>query len=221
MNTRLFAFFTLLLCMGIYAFYLNFQIEFSGEIELQAKIEQLERQLYQERTQRELAQYEIESFKQYVAMNLPERIEGQSYAVRNIASLVTPSDKQLLDKPKVEFNKMKDLYLEKRFEDVNAQLPLFIEKYNDSAYILEAQFLLANSYFHEQKYEKSLAAIRFLVAQYPESEMTGLGLLLMGEILEKQERWDEAKEVYQSVDKNFKFPEIKKKAIERMGKLKV
>jgi TolA-binding protein len=207
--------------MAIYSFYLNFQIAFSGKIELQTKVEQLERQLLHERTQKELARYEMESFKQYVAMNLPERVEGQSYGVRNIASLISPSDKQLLDKIKIEFQRFKELYLNQKFDAVNAELPLFIEKYNDSPYVLEAQFLLANSYYKTQMYEKSLSAIHFLVNQYPESEITGLGLLLMGEILEKQERWDEAKEVYQSVEKNFKFPELKKKAQERMSQLKV
>ncbi len=221
MNTRLFSFFIFLICVGIYTVYLQFQIEFSGNEELVVKIERLEYELQQQHAKSDIAQYELESFKQYVAVNLPTRIEGQSYSVRNIASLVTVSETKLIDKPKMDFAKIRENYLQHNYEAANTELKTFVETYTDSSYILEAYFLMANSYYKTKQYERSLSAINFLVKQYPESEMTGLGLLLMGDILETQERWDEARDIYNSIQKNFKFPELKEKAKQRLSGLKV
>lgn len=220
MNMRIFSVFLLCICLGLYFLYTTFQMENPKIAELEFQIQSLEQDLLDLEIQKSLAQYELESFKQYVAVHLPENIEGQKYQVRNIASLVSSSQGEVVDLAKFKFEKIREAYLDKNYEWVNRELSDFLETHIDSVYILEGYFLLANSYYNSNLYEKSLETIHVLLTQFPESEMTGLGLLVMGDILESMERWEEAQDIYKSIEKNFKFQELKKEATRRLERIR-
>src|SRR5690606_21525892 len=92
MNTRLFAFFILLMLFGIQGAFLTFQNELDGREVLEYEVANLKRQLEQEKVKAEVARYELVSFQQVVAATLPKSIHQKDYSVRNIASIVVDSE---------------------------------------------------------------------------------------------------------------------------------
>ncbi len=211
MNTRLFAFFILLMLFGIQGAFLTFQNELDGREVLELEILSLKQELERERTKAEVARYELESFQQVVAATLPNNIHQKEYSVRNIASIVVDHE-PLAVKPSIDFSTIKKVYLSSEFEKSAVQLRDFIKTYPESAYVLEAYYLQAMSYYKSKQYENAIATIDILVKQYPSSEMTGLGLLVMGDIMKSKERYDEAKQIFLTVKNNFPYPELKKQA---------
>jgi TolA-binding protein len=220
MSTRLFAFFILILLFGIQAIFFTFKSELDGKQELQFEIATLKKEVEREKAKTEIANYELESFQQKVAIALPKNIPGQEYSVRNIASIVSTT--QPLDiKTKIEFSEIKKLYLDEHFEKAALELKDYTHNYPESTFVLEAYYLLTMSYYKSSQYENAIQTVDILVAQFPDSEMTGLGLLVMGDIMKKKERFEDAKEIYTTVKKNFAYPELKKQAEAKLEEIKL
>lgn len=211
MNTRLFAFFILLMLFGIQGAFLTFQNELDGREVLEYEVANLKKQLEQEKVKAEVARYELESFQQVVAATLPKSIHQKDYSVRNIASIVVDGE-PLAVKPSLDFATIKKMYLDSDYEKSAVQLRDFVKTYPESTHVLEAYYLQAMSYYKSKQFEKAIETIDILVKQYPSSEMTGLGLLVMGDIMKSKERYDEAKQIFLTVKNNFPYPELKKQA---------
>lgn len=220
MSTRLFAFFILLMLFGIQGVFLTFQNELSGKQELEFQVAKLQRELDREKAKTEIAYYELESFKQKVAINLPSHIPEQAYSVRNIASLVTETA-PLDIKSKLEFSEIKKLYLANNFTKAAVELKGYASTYPESSFVLEADYLLVMSYYKSSQYDNAIQAVDILVEQFPDSEMTGLSLLVMGDIMKKKERYDEAKQIFTTVKKNFPYPELQKQAEAKIEEIKL
>lgn len=220
MSTRLFAFFILIMLFGIQSVYFSFKNQLEGRAELDYEIATLRHELERERTKTEIARYELESFQQRVALVLPNNIPGQDYSVRNIASIVSTTS-PLAIKSKIQFSDVKKIYLDGQYEKASLDLKDYIKNYPDSTFVLEAYYLLTMSYYNSSQHEKALETVDILVEQFPESEMTGLGLLVMGDIMKKKERFNDAKEIYTTVINNFKYPELKKQAEAKLEEIKL
>lgn len=220
MSTRVFAFFILLMLFGIQGVFLTFQNQLDGRAELEFKVSNLEKQLEREKAKTEIAYYELESFKQKVAMTLPSHIPQQSYSVRNIASIVTET-KPLDIKAKLQFSQIKKLYLENNFNKAAVELKEYVSTFPESPFVLEANYLLVMSYYKSSQFDNAIQAVDILVEQFPDSEMTGLGLLVMGDIMKKKERYDEAKQIFTTVKKNFPYPELQKQAEAKIEEIKL
>jgi TolA-binding protein len=215
MSTRLFAFFILLMLFGIQTVYFSFKNQLDGRQELEFEIASLRKEIEREKVKTEIAYYELDSFKQKVAMALPQNIPQQDYSVRNIASIVSET-KPLDIKAKLQFSEIKKIYLQNSFEKAAIQLKDYTKTYPESPFVLEAYYLLTMSYYKSSQLESAMKTVDILVEQFPDSEMTGLGLLVMGDILRKQERYDDAREIYATVKKNFPYPELQKQAISKL-----
>lgn len=220
MSTRLFAFFILLMLFGIQGAYLSFKSEFDGRQELEFELVSLKKELEREKAKTEVAYYELESFKQQVALAMPKNIPQQDYSIRSIASVVSDT-KPLEIKAKLQFSEIKKLYLSSHFEKAAIELKDYTKNYPESPFVLEAYYLLTMSYYKSSQHENALKTVDILVEQFPDSEMTGLGLLVMGDIMKSKERYDDAREVYNTVKKNFSYPELKKQAEARLEEIKL
>jgi TolA-binding protein len=216
MSTRLFAFFILIMLFGVQSVFFSFQNQLDGKQELVYEIEILKKQLEEEKLKTEVAYFQLESFKQKVAIALPKNIPQQEYSVRSIASFVTDSKKPLDINIDLKFSQIKKLYKKNQFESAALKLKEFIQTYPESSHVLEAYYLLVMSYYESSQFDSALKTVDILVEQFPASEMTGLGLLVTGDIMLKKERYDEAKEVYQTVQNKFPFPELKKQAQKKL-----
>jgi TolA-binding protein len=220
MSTRSFAFFILLMLFGIQGVFLTFQNQLNGKQELEFKLAKLQTELDREKAKTEIAYYELESFKQKVAINLPSHIPQQAYSVRNIASIVTET-KPLDLKSKLEFSEIKKLYLGNNFTKAALELKEYTSMFPESPFVLEANYLLVMSYYKSSQYDNAIQAVDVLVEQFPDSEMTGLSLLVMGDIMKKKERYVEAKQIFSTVKKNFPYPELQKQAEAKIEEIKL
>lgn len=220
MSTRVLATFILIMLFGIQAVFLTFKGELDGRQELEFELASLKKELEREKAKTEVAYYELESFRQKVALTLPKNIPQQNYSIRSIASVVTKT-KPLEIKAKINFSEVKKLYLDQKYEKAAVELKEYTETYPESPFVLEAYYLLAMSYYKSKQPEKALKTVDILVEQFPGSEMTGLGLLVMGDIMKSQERYDDAKEIYNTVKRNFVYPELKKQAEIKLEEIKL
>lgn len=220
MSTRVFAFFILLMLFGIQGVFLTFQNQLNGKAELEFKVSKLEKELEREKAKSDIAYYELESFKQKVAITLPNNIPQQSYSVRNIASIVTET-KPLDIKAKLQFSLIKKHYLEKDFNKAAVELKEYASTFPESPFVLEANYLLVMSYYKSSQFDNAIKAVDVLVEQFPDSEMTGLSLLVMGDIMKKKERYDEAKQIFTTVKKNFPYPELQKQVEAKIEEIKL
>jgi TolA-binding protein len=220
MSTRLFAFFILIMLFGIQTIFFSFKSELDGKTELELEIANLRKELEREKTKTEIAHYELESFQQKVAMTLPKNIPGQEYNVRNIASIVSTT-KPLDIKTKIQFSQIKKSYLDGHYDKAAIDLKDFVKNFSESPFVLEAYYLLSMSYYKSSQFENALQTVDIMVEQFPDSEMTGLGLLVMGDIMRKKERYDDAREIFTTVKKNFPYPELKKQAEAKLEETKL
>src|SRR5205807_1939271 len=67
----------------------------------------------------------------------------------------------------------------------------------------QANFLLSESFFYNEQLEESVKAIDHLVTHYPETEYAGYALVRLGKIFEREERPEDAAEVYRTVIQHF------------------
>lgn len=220
MSTRLFAFFILIMLFGIQGVYLTFKSEMNGREELEFELANLKKEMEREKAKTEIAYYELESFRQKVALAMPKNIPMQDYSIRSIASVVSET-KPLDIKAKLQFSEIKKLYLTGSFEKAAIELKEYTKTYPESPFVLEAYYLLTMSYYKSSQQENALKTVDILVEQFPDSEMTGLGLLVMGDIMKSKERYDDAREIYTTVKKNFAYPELKKQAEAKLEEIKL
>jgi TolA-binding protein len=220
MSTRVFAFFILIMLFGIQAVFFAFKSELNGKQELEFEIASLKKELEREKIRTEIAYYELESFRQKVAVSMPKNIPQQNYSIRSIASVVSSAD-PLEIKPKIQFSEIKKTYLDQKYEKASVDLKEYIKTYPESPFVLEAYYLLTMSYYKSAQHESALKTVDILVEQFPGSEMTGLALLVMGDIMKSKERYDDAKEIYTTVKRNFSFPELRKQAEAKLEEIKL
>ena len=106
---------------------------------------------------------------------------------------------------KRDFQRAKKLFRDKQFGLAARAFVEFIDKNPFSMDINEAFFLLSESYFQMDDYERCLTTVEKMIELFPESELTGYAMIRMGKIYEYQERPEEAVDIYQTV--LLTFPE--------------
>ena len=83
-----------------------------------------------------------------------------------------------------------------------------IDRYPESLHVAEAHFLLAEGQYRLKEYDSSVATIEKMVDLFPENELTGFALLRLGSVFEKQDRLEDASDIYQAVLGNFKQTDL-------------
>lgn len=164
----------------------------------------------------QLVQDQLRDFQAQVATVLPGALKGKTadegYPLRQLASVVSKGDSLNFERASSAFEKAKSEFREKHFEDTEALLQDLIERHPESTHVVEAHFLLAESQYQMGENEKAVGTIDTMISLFPESELTGFSLLRLGKIFEKQERLEDAADVYKAVLQNFKQPEIASQA---------
>ena len=219
MSSKYFIFFVLLLAVANLEVYRHFQFYFSGVDRLNAQVSALRAELKSQKVQTQLATYQLDDFKQNVAVLMPEVLKKQKsveqgYSLRNLASLVTSP---LLDGPQIErasslFEKGRELFRGTAFEKSNDVFAKLISKYPSSVHAIESHFLLVEGMFQIHDYEKCVGIVDAMVTNYPESELTGFALLRLGKLFEFQDRFEDAVEVYKTVIKTYHDKDLLKQA---------
>lgn len=164
----------------------------------------------------QLAAHQLADYQQHVATLMPQALEGkgleEGYPLRQLASVITSSDSIQIERAGSLFEKAKKSFREKLFEESNAMLVELITKYPDSVHVVEAHFLLSEGHYQLGELESSVETIEKMISLFPDSELTGFALLRLGRVFEKQDRLEDAADVYRAVLSNFKQNEITKQA---------
>lgn len=183
---------------------------------LEKHIALLEEKKHQAEFRQQLAQAELNDFKAQVATLLPSAINEkkgvEAYPLRQLASVVSKGEPIQFERASSLFEKAKSQFREKNYEDANVLFNEVIERFPESIYVIEAHFLLAEGYYQLREDEKAVDTIETMIALFPESELTGFALMRLGKIFEKQDRLEDAADVYRAVLFNFNQNEIQAQA---------
>lgn len=183
-------------------------------LQKQLALNEQERKISEFRQQ--LASHQLADYQQHVATLMPQALEGkgveEGYPLRQLASVITSSDSIQIERASSLFEKAKKSFREKLFEDSNTMLVELISKYPDSVHVVEAHFLLAEGQYQLGELEASVDSIEKMISLFPDSELTGFALLRLGRVFEKQDRLEDAADVYRAVISNFKQDEIARQA---------
>jgi TolA-binding protein len=212
MRSSVFLVFILILLSGFLALNGYVRSSFTPVGSLNHKVASLEQQARQAEFRQQLAQDQLKDFQAQVATVLPSAVKGKSveegYPLRQLASVVSQGDSLNIERASSAFEKAKAEFRDKHFEDTQALLEDLIEHHPESTHIIEAHFLLAESQYQMGESEKAVGTIETMISLFPESELTGFSLLRLGKIFEKQDRLEDAADIYKAVLQNFPQPEI-------------
>jgi TolA-binding protein len=82
-------------------------------------------------------------------------------------------------------------------ERVVSMLEGFADKYPNTTFSVDAQFLVARIYLVKEEYEKSRGKLRQIMSKYPNSGiLNSEALFLIGNTYERQDKWDQALNEY-------------------------
>ncbi len=206
--------FSLGLMIFLFVAFTSFKNHFSGLRETKEMLTHTQTLLEQEKIKSSIAYYELENMRQNVAMVLPKSTISKDYPVRMLASVSRDSLKKPLEgfSSTAAFNNAKKQFRDKNYKKSNALFADIIRTYKYSIHLPEAYFLLVEGLYQVSDYEKCLKELNVMIDQFPENELTGFGMIRMGQIFEKRERLDEAKSIYTSVLHSFENKELKKQA---------
>lgn len=208
-------------CIILFASYLQFysfmRYKFSGIESLRAEVAHLKSDLEQERFKGELAKFQHDDFKQHVATLVPNAVKDskgkpENFQLRSLASVVTESPKVKFERASSLFEKAKEAFRAKKFEESNRSFAKLIKLYPESVHLIESHFLLAEGQFQVKEFESCLATVELMVAKFPEHELTGYGLLRLGKVFETQDRPEDAADVYQAVIRSYGDTGLKNQA---------
>lgn len=203
-NQWIFLIFILCLTIGLQFSYGLFRGHYSDEKELQAALHALREQGERQELRRAMLEGRIQDLQASVYQTLGGKkaltwVEKQWWtSLRGPASVgpIKVEGAALLAKAKEEFR-------EKDYQAAVDSLKSHIARYPTSRDVIEAHFLLAEALYLSGQPEASLDLIDQMMSRYPESELTGFIMLRMGQILEKRNRREEAREVYRTVLDQF------------------
>ncbi len=212
MRNSAFLVFILILFSGVLSLNGYLHQQFTPVGSLNTKIAQLVEKNREVQFKQQLAQDQLAEFQSQVAIVLPGALKGKSveeaYPLRQLASVVSKGNQLNIERASSAFEKAKSEFRDKNFEDTTALLEDLIERHPESRHVIEAHFLLAESQYQMGENEKAVETIETMISLFPESELTGFSLLRLGKIFEKQDRLEDAADIYRSVLENFKQPEI-------------
>lgn len=211
-----------MLLFAFFGFYLYVGAKFNGVELYKEQISELEWKLKNQELKTEISRYQAEDYRQYLAGLLPDVVEKyhlklnpeSNQQLRNFASVVIEPDHQSvqIDSTFSQMIKAKKAFSEKQYSETEKILRQLILERGDSPYVVEAYFLLIESEYQLQDYDNCIEHIDSMMSLYPENQLTGFALLRLGKILESQDRYEDAAQIYKAVQKSFKLEQIKHQA---------
>lgn len=155
-------------------------------------------------------------FKQDVALVIPEyikehNVEEEKQKLRSLASIIPHegsheitlgySAEKLLSLGKTSIKK-------REFETGIKTLEKLIKKYPDSYHIIEAHYLIVEAYSQQDKNPFVIKWVDKMVELFPESRLTGYGLLKLGGLYELDGRHEDAIKIYKTIVAVYRDPKL-------------
>ncbi|HVK60253.1 MAG TPA: tetratricopeptide repeat protein [Bdellovibrionales bacterium] len=213
MKNSWFVGFMSILCASFVALHGVVRDRLSPVKNLEHRIELLTQEKESAEFRTQLANYRLSEYQQQVAALMPEAIKGKSieaaYPLRQLASVVTNSDQLPIERASSLFEKAKQEFRAKNYDKSNRLFALLIETHPDSLHVIESHFLLSEGQFQLRDYDSTVATVEKMLSLFPDNELTAFALLRLGKIFEKQDRLEDAADIYRALLANFKQqPEV-------------
>lgn len=201
MATRVLVIWTLVLLTGWAAAFGFFNKYFDGADLERKKVASLQKQIRkQERTVAKL-ESRFSEYKDALAV-AGIKIDPKTTwldSKRSLASVISnPGVKstQLWPRGQISLNFAKKVFLTENYRRAAELFEEFISRYPDHPELAQAQYLLSESYFQMGNTESFLRSVNSLITHFPETEPACIGLVRLGKIFERQERLEDAQDVY-------------------------
>lgn len=201
--------------MGLMQAYHFFQSYYSQEENLKRQVSVMQTQLEKESLRVNLAQVQLEEFKQDVAVLMPNVIkkEPHNYSMRKLASVVSsPDEIQGIMTAKKAMQLAKDKFQLHDYSGSYKILKWIMEYHSESLQFVEASFLAVESLYMLKRDEECLDLVEMMLSMYPEDQLTGFAMLRMGRIMERNDKAEDAEVIYKLVLKNYKNEKLLKEA---------
>lgn len=213
MKNSTFLAFALILFSAFMSAYGFLRADLSPERRLQSRLAQVSREKEDAEFRAQLAAHQLADYQQHIATLLPDAIKGktpqESYPLRQLASVVgSGGDALKIERASSQFERAKEAFRNKLFEDSNQMFAKLIEQYPESVHMVESHFLLLEGQFQLGEYEAAIDTTETMIRAFPESELTGFALLRLGRIFEIQDRLEDATEIYRAVLGNYQEPQL-------------
>lgn len=202
MATRVYIIWTLVVLVFWAMVFGVFNKHFDGAHIERKKVAALERQLRIQARQVAKLETRFSEFKDamVVAGVKLDKNLGWYDEKRSLASVIADpkGKKETLWVPgHVSFDHAKKVFVSGRYKRSAELLESFLSEYPDHPSSPLATFLLSESYFEIGNLHDSLRGINMLITHFPETETACFGMVRLGKIFEKQERLEEALEIYE------------------------
>ncbi len=202
MATRVYVIWTLILLVGWSTVFGYFDKYFDG-VELEKKkVASLERKLHSE--DRKVAKLEsrFSEFKEALVLagvKLDQKTpwNDEKRAIASVMADPAFKSQSLWPNGHVSFEHAKKVFISSDYRRSAELFEEFLQKYPDHPSLPEASYFLAESYYQLGNNEGALRALNLLITHFPETESACLGMVRLGKIFEKQERVEDAEEIYQ------------------------
>lgn len=174
-----------------------------------------------ERLKTALAKSQLKDLEQDVAKLLPtEQLHAyrkDEYRLKQMtSSLRVPASEEGVDLSSVLMEKGKSLLKKNDYEKATRVFQELLVKFPTSSQVVEAHFLLGESYFQLEKYDECLDVAYDMMNHYPQNEMTGYLMLRNAQILAQKRRNVEAGELYRVIIRQFQTSEMLKQQAQKM-----
>jgi TolA-binding protein len=214
MGLPYFVSFILVLTLGWMQMFWTAQEHFNGVREYQKKVSDLKESLAEEKLKTKIANEDFLDFRQSVAALMPKTlplVKGPSGAgLRGLASVLAPLSnedvKEILSR--TLFKRGQDLFRDKKFNEANHVFKTFIEHYSYSEHAPEAYFLWLDGSYQLGNYQETVEVSRQMIELFPGTELTGFGLLRLGRVYEIQGRAGDAVDIYKTVIRSYRQPDV-------------
>lgn len=155
-------------------------------------------------------------FKQDVALLLPEqfkkkRVEAEKQKLRDLASVIPHEgvhELALGHSASEMLKRGKNLVKKREFQPGIDELKKLIDKFPDSVHVVEAHYLIVESYSQQDKNLATIEWVDKMVELFPSNRLTGYALLKAGGLYELDGRHQDAVKIYKAIvavydDKNL------------------
>lgn len=193
-----------------------FKTYFANDPTVPIRLSRLEKEIEKQRFNNTLLTYQVKDYEELLTQMFPGdqkvlsrlssfKKNGNTGHNRIPASMNQKAAEEEFDKALLSFRN-------KKFKQAASLFENFQEKFPSGELAIKSYFFTAESYFLSKDYKKSMDLIDQMVTQYPDDELTGYILLRMGQMSEANNQNEEAREVYKTVFRSFKNPELKNQA---------
>ncbi len=203
--------------MAFFNLYFFIQTQSNSVPELKVQNEKLRWELKNQELKTMLAHFELEDYRQNLAILLPNEIKNNpraNYQLRNLASVVKEplASNLTIERASSLLVKAKNSFGNKEYLESNKLLHDLIADYPSSIHSVEAYFLLIEGQYQTQDFENCISTIDDMLTLYPANELTGYAMLRLAKIFESQDRIEDAIEIYKALLKDFRSAKLQEQA---------